>query len=179
MILSDGMGTGSRAAVDGTMTTGLAGKLIRAGFSFECVVKTVNSALMVKSKDESLSTLDIISIDLFNGEATFYKAGAAASLICRRGKTIRVERSSLPLGILRDVEFERVTGKIGDGDMLLMMSDGAMSIPPDELRRCLTECAENPPAEIAAAVTNLAKEYAPARSDDITVLAAVIRKKAS
>ncbi len=179
MILSDGMGTGSRAAVDGTMTTGLAGKLIRAGFSFECVVKTVNSALLVKSKDESLSTLDIISIDLFNGEATFYKAGAAASLICRRGKTIRVERSSLPLGILRDVEFERVSGKIGDGDLLLMMSDGAMGIPPDELRRCLSENAQKPPAEIASAVTALAKEYAPARSDDITVLAAVIRKKAS
>lgn len=177
MILSDGMGTGSRAAVDGAMTTGLAGKLIRAGFGFDCVVKTVNSALMVKSKDESLSTLDIVSIDLFKGEATFYKAGAAASLICRRGKTIRIERSSLPLGILRDVEFERVTGKLGDGDILLMMSDGAASIPQDALRKEIAACADKSPQEIAAAVAALAKNSsANGRTDDITVMAAVIRR---
>ena len=179
MILSDGMGTGSRAAVDGAMTTNLASKLIRAGFSFECVVKTVNSALMVKSKDESLSTLDIVSIDLFNSDATFYKAGAAASLLCRRGKTIRIERASLPLGILRDVEFERVTGKIGDGDLIIMMSDGAMVIPPDKLRQTLSDCADQPVQEIASAITALAKEESPTgKADDITVLAAVVHKRA-
>lgn len=178
MILSDGMGTGSRAAIDGKMTTGLAGKLIRAGFSFECVVKTVNSALMVKSKDESLSTLDIISVDLFAGEATFYKAGAAASLICRRGKTIRIERSSLPLGILRDVEFERVTGKIGNGDLLVMMSDGATAIPPDLLRRELSENFDRPVQEIASSIAALAKsESSPGKADDITVIAAVVHKR--
>lgn len=178
MILSDGMGTGSRAAVDGTMTTCLASKLIKAGFSFDCVVKTVNSALMVKSRDESLSTLDIVSIDLFRGEAAFYKAGAAVSLICRRGKVIRIERSSLPLGILRDVEFERVTGRIGDGDIIVMMSDGASSIPQDVLRKTLVNMSEKSPQEIATTIASLAKDESPTgRNDDITVIAAVVRRK--
>lgn len=178
MILSDGMGTGSRAAVDGKMTTCLAAKLIKAGFSFDCVIKTVNSALMVKSKDESLSTLDIVSIDLYNGSATFYKAGAAASLICRRGKVLRIERSSLPLGILRDVEFERVTGKIGNGDIIVMMSDGVSSVSQDKLRQKLFELADKPPQEISSTVAALAREESALnKTDDITVITAVVHRK--
>ena len=73
-----------------------------------------------------------VSIDLFNCDATFYKAGAAASLLCRRGKTIRIERASLPLGILRDVEFERVTGKIGDGKIFVMPVEQAYRIRTGE-----------------------------------------------
>ncbi|MBR1811532.1 MAG: SpoIIE family protein phosphatase [Clostridia bacterium] len=178
MILSDGMGTGSRAAVDGAMTTGLAGKLIRAGFSFEAAVKTVNSALMVKSKEESLATLDIVSVDLFKGEATFYKAGAAASLISRHGKMIRIERSSMPLGILRDIEFERVTGRLGDGDVILMMSDGAAEIPPDALRKKLSELSGSRADAIASEIAALAQAESPVgKADDITVIAAEIRRK--
>ncbi len=178
MILSDGMGTGSRAAVDGAMTANLAARLLRAGFGFDCVVKIVNSALMVKSKEESLATLDIICVDLFAGTAIFYKAGAAASLICRSGKVIRVDRASMPLGILRDVEFERATGKMNDGDLLLMMSDGAADLPRELLRERVSQLRDRKPEEIASALAVLAREEAPTgRADDVTVIAARVKKR--
>ncbi|MBQ6020251.1 MAG: SpoIIE family protein phosphatase [Clostridia bacterium] len=177
MILSDGMGTGSRAAVDGAMTVNLAARLLRAGFGFECAVKIVNSALMVKSREETLATLDIICVDLFEGTAAFYKAGAAASLICRTGRVIRVDRASMPLGILRDVDFERETGQMNDGDLLIMMSDGAADIPRELLRERLALLRDERAEDIAAGIASLAREEAPAgRADDITVIAAKVRK---
>ena len=55
MIVSDGMGSGGRAAVDSAMAGGAA-KLAKAGISFDCALRIVNSALLVKSGDESLAT---------------------------------------------------------------------------------------------------------------------------
>ena len=83
MIVSDGMGSGGRAAVDGAMAAGILAKLAKAGISFDCALRIVNSALLVKSGDESLATLDVARVDLFSGKAEFCKAGAAVSYVVR------------------------------------------------------------------------------------------------
>ena len=119
-VLSDGMGSGGRAAVDGAMAAGLTARLLRAGFGGDSVLRMVKSALMVKSNDESLATLDVLKDDLFNGRIESLKAGAAASLLCSKGRVSRLERSSLPIGILRDVTFEKQTDTLVEGDLLLL-----------------------------------------------------------
>lgn len=96
MIVSDGMGSGGRAAVDGAMAAGILAKLAKAGISFDCALRIVNSALLVKSGDESLATLDVARVDLFSGKAEFCKAGAAVSYVVRKGKIHRVDLPSLP-----------------------------------------------------------------------------------
>ena len=104
-VLSDGMGTGGRAAVDGAMTCAMAESLLKAGIGFDSMLETVNAALMAKSGDESLATLDLTCIDLFTGEAEFRKAGAACTLV-RRGRHAEViEASSVPVGIMPGVTF--------------------------------------------------------------------------
>lgn len=123
-VLSDGMGSGGRAAVDGAMAAGLASRLLKAGFGFESLLRLVNTALMAKSEDESLATLDIAAIDLFTGELELLKAGAGVSLLYSRGRVLRLDESSLPLGILRELTFARTALRLSDGDVLLMMSDG-------------------------------------------------------
>ena len=72
MILSDGMGTGGRAAVDGAMASGLMCRLIKAGFGYDCSLRILNSSMLFKSTDESLATVDIASIDLFTGRVELY-----------------------------------------------------------------------------------------------------------
>ena len=49
IVLSDGMGSGTAAAVDANMTVSLITKLIDAGVSYTAALKIVNSALLVKS----------------------------------------------------------------------------------------------------------------------------------
>ena len=46
--------------------------------------------MLVKSGDESLSTLDVVSVDLFTGHTDFMKAGAALSFIRKNGEMYRV-----------------------------------------------------------------------------------------
>ena len=75
IILSDGMGSGTAAAVDSNMTVSLLQKLIDAGVGYQAALKIVNSALLVKSGEESLSTIDITAVNLYTGQAWFYKAG--------------------------------------------------------------------------------------------------------
>ena len=66
-LVCDGMGTGGRAAVDGNMAASVMTRLLRAGLSADSCLQIVNSALMVKSEDESLSTVDVTSVDLYTG----------------------------------------------------------------------------------------------------------------
>ena len=124
VLLSDGMGTGSSAALDSSMAVTLMQKLVGGGFSFESAVKLVNSSLIMKSTDESMATLDGLCVNLYTGEAEFYKAGAAISLIRCDREIFAVEESSLPLGILREVSFAKTAVSLKAGDIVLLVSDG-------------------------------------------------------
>lgn len=124
VLLSDGMGTGSSAALDSRVAVSLMEKLLSGGFSFESSVKIVNSSLIMKSTDESMATMDGLRVNLYSGKADFYKAGAAISFIRRDREIFVVEESSLPLGILREVRFAKTDFTLNPGDIVLMVSDG-------------------------------------------------------
>ncbi len=124
VVLSDGMGTGGRAAVDSAITAGLTTELLKSGFGYESILRLVNTALIANSSDETLATLDIACINLFTGELELLKAGAGASLLLSKTRISRFEESSLPLGILHELNFARTRDRLSDGDILLMMSDG-------------------------------------------------------
>lgn len=175
-ILSDGMGSGGRAAVDSAMTAGLAERLIKAGFGFDCTLRLVNSAMLFKSTDESLATLDISCVDLFTGQTELLKAGAAPTLVRRNGRTGRAECHSLPAGILREVGFDRAVVTLKEGDILLMMSDGVCSDGTDWI------CAEVEAFDGGAKqltekiATSARRRRSDGHDDDITVFAAIIEK---
>ena len=127
-IISDGMGKGSRAALDGAMGAGLLSKLLSAGFGFDSSLKVVNSALLVKSHEESLATLDCVRVDLFSGKCEFYKAGAPRSYIVKDDRLTKCELTSMPAGILRGVEFAKRTTVLNTDDEIIMMSDGVTDV---------------------------------------------------
>ncbi len=133
-VLSDGMGRGNRAAVDSTMATSLFSRLIVSGFSFPCALRLVNSAMLIKGHEESLATLDILKVNLYNGHSVLYKAGASASLLLRNGKVGEIKKSALPIGLLRQAEFATAQGNLKDEDVIILMSDGATENSMDELK---------------------------------------------
>ncbi len=130
-VLSDGMGTGERAALDSLMTTGLAQTLLKAHLSVECTASLVNAALLLRSRQETVATLDIAVIDLYTGKVKIYKAGASFSVLFRQGDTAILEQQSLPLGILDDAEPACCEFTMQDGDTLFLMSDGVGGVHPD------------------------------------------------
>lgn len=173
LIISDGMGQGGRAAIDGAMGAGLLSRLLAAGFGFDSSLKVVNSALLVKSADESLATLDCACVDLFTGRVELYKAGAPATYIVKNGKITKCELSSLPAGILRSIEFAKRTAALGDGDTIVMASDGISA--PD--CRLLSNADEMSAAELADGILQSALEAAKGtREDDMSVIAARLHR---
>jgi stage II sporulation protein E len=172
-ILSDGMGKGEKAAIDGAMAATLFSRLIISGFSFPCALRLVNSAMLVKSHEESLATLDILKVNLYDGKSVIYKAGATVSLLYRNGKVSEIKKSAMPIGILRQAEFATVNGGLRNGDVMIMMSDGAADNSIEEIKRYITEngFSYDLPEKLCA----VAKTKNKSHSDDITV--AVIRIK--
>lgn len=178
MLLSDGMGTGGRAAVDSAMATGLMSRLIKSGFGFDCALKILNSSMLFKSADESLATMDIASIDLYNGNTEFFKAGAAPTVVRRLGRSGKAVSTSMPVGILSDVGFDKAGIKLHSGDILLLMSDGATNDGTDWIRDEIERFKDGSAKDLADRIC----EYAFSRrndghTDDITVMAAIINRQ--
>lgn len=177
LILSDGMGSGSHAALDSTMTCSIVHRLIKAGFGFESAFKLINLSFLVKSREESLATLDVCSIDLYTGEAEFIKAGAASSFVLRDKRVTKVESSSLPIGIIQGIGFDRYHIKLGAGDIVALVSDGALATGEDWLGSELQLLRDRPAEEIAKRLCSEAeRRRIDGHSDDVTVLVAKINK---
>lgn len=177
-VLSDGMGSGGRAAVDGAMASGLATRLIQAGFGKDSVLRMINSALMVKSGDESLATLDIVALDLYSGKVEFRKAGASPTFLCSMGRISRVEKTAMPVGILRDIRFECSEDILADGDILLMCSDGALACGVEWIENRLRDF-DADSGDLKALVeetAETARQMQKEHEDDITVLAIQVRR---
>jgi len=174
IIVADGMGTGFNAAIDSTMTTSLLERLLENGVGYEAALKLVNSALIIKSNDESLSTIDIASIDLYSGQCEFLKAGAAPTFIKKDGRAGFIESTSLPAGIITGVDFERTSLKLGAGDLILMVSDGVTATGTDWVKEEL-ENFNGTPKELCNKIVTTAKlRRNDCREDDITAVAALI-----
>ena len=171
VVVSDGMGSGGRAAVEGAMACGLFSRLLRGGFGCDSAVRIVNSALLIKSADESLSTLDCLRVNLYNGRTMFCKAGAAQSYHVREGVVNRVDLESLPLGILRETDLSRYALTAEEGDLFVMLSDG---VPTDQslwFESLLERYDGQEPEEFAAFLMQQAAQRRPAgEDDDITVI---------
>lgn len=172
-LISDGMGTGGRAAVDSNMTVSIMTKLLKAGLSENCALQVVNSALMVKSEDESLSTVDMVKLDLFSGETVLNKAGAPFTYIKKGGRLLKKTAKSLPVGILGDVKFANDRIKLRGGDVIVMVSDGATLKDEKWLEDIIKKFSENGAcSDLAKAVVNEAiKRRNDGHDDDITAVA--------
>ncbi|MBO7288713.1 MAG: SpoIIE family protein phosphatase, partial [Clostridia bacterium] len=128
IILSDGMGSGEKAKEQSRLATELLEKFLRAGFKSDTAVSLINSSLLLRSSKDIFSTVDLCSLNLCSAEALFIKLGAASSYIKTEGKISSITGTSLPAGILRDIEVEKHFLSVTDNSVILLMSDGIADI---------------------------------------------------
>ena len=136
-LIADGMGSGSRAALESSMACSLISKLIRAGSDGATALRLVNALLISKSTDEVFTTADMLRIDLFTGKADFFKAGAAQSFVRTGGTVSTVENSAFPLGIIPTAEPKPFSIRLSDGDSAALFSDGIPETSFPKLRELL------------------------------------------
>ena len=182
-VLSDGMGSGEKACTDSTMVVELMQKFLEAGFQMEVAIQMINSALLAGGENANMSTLDLCSLDLYNGECRFVKVGSACSYIKRQHLVDRISSGNLPLGIFQKPDTEAVGRTLMDGDYVIMVSDGILDalsqgIGEDMLSELIGGSSLENPGEMANAILNFCIHQCRGHiRDDMTVLVIGIWKK--
>lgn len=182
--LSDGMGSGQKAAIQSRTTINLLEQFMESGFDKDTAVKLINSILILKSSDDSFSTIDLSVIDLYSGEVEFVKTGAMPTFIKRVERVETIRTASLPAGILSNIEMELVHKNVESGDFIIMMTDGVMDAfnkgteSDRSMVEFLTEISSINPQKIADSI--LEKAYIACGEnpeDDMTVLVSKVWKR--
>ncbi len=127
-MLSDGMGTGSRAAAESRTALAMAKSLLSCGVSVHSMMNIVNLALNLRGSGEAGATLDVLKVDLYTGKAVLVKAGAGGSVVFNSKNFDRYEGESLPMGILKDVKYTSYEFGLTAGDTVVMATDGVGGI---------------------------------------------------
>jgi stage II sporulation protein E len=176
LILSDGMGSGPKAAAESQTAVRLVERLLTAGLGKDVVLQTLNSVLGLRSTEECFATLDLALVDPYTATAEFIKVGSCPTLL-KRGRTVTViNPGSPPLGILPVVTPAVVKKNLRSGDMLVMISDGVLECGDeraagiDWLLNYVKQSREEP-KELALSILALAERRAGGVRDDMTVLA--------
>ena len=174
IIIADGMGKGKAAAIDSAMTVTLVSKLIKSGFDYKNSVKMINSALLVKSDEESLSTVDAARIDLYTGRLSIMKAGAPLTIVVKEKRPIILESRSTPIGIVNDVDVKEEELFLSSGDMVVMMSDGVCENGYDYILEILKRENTLSVTEITERIITSCIEKSKGIMDDLTIVVAKI-----
>ncbi|WP_099469576.1 SpoIIE family protein phosphatase [Konateibacter massiliensis] len=180
LCLADGMGSGLNACSESEKVIELLEELTEAGFYKEAAIKMINSLLVVKMDEPLFTTADLCEINLYSGLCEFVKAGAAISFIKRKNWVEVVEASTLPAGLVYEMETSTVSKKLYDGDFVVMMTDGvidafAPASGEEMLKDIIEEIDSTNPREIASEILEHVLEYNNGGAgDDMTILVAGI-----
>lgn len=176
--LSDGMGSGRKACKDSEVVVDFVQTLLETGVPARQAVQLINSAVAAQSKEDNMSTLDLCSVDLYEGSGTFLKVGASASYI-KRGKAVeKVPAAALPLGAFGKADVQIMKKPLLDGDFIIMFTDGLVEDWPEGegeffITQLLERMTLSSPSEIANTLLQYAIERCQGRiRDDMTVLVA-------
>ena len=175
--LSDGMGHGAGAQEESKKTLELLSLCLEAGYSRSQAMSAVNGAMLSATGGEKFATVDLCVTNLWTGETVMNKLGACASFILQGQKMHTVEGAALPLGILEYALPMEHKFTLGEGDVLLLVSDGVTDAfsgqaeIPDLIKRNRNEI----PQQIADALLREAlMRQNGLPPDDMTVLCAKV-----
>lgn len=173
--ISDGMGTGHKAALESGVIVNLLGSFLDAGFDKAIAVKLVNSIMVMKSARDAFATVDMCIVDLYTGQIEFIKNGAEPSFIKHKEYTETVRAASLPIGIVPIGDIETFARTLENGSLVVMTSDGVTSTPDDPWIKELVEQIEIeiPPKELAQLILDEAvkrNKENNTENDDMTVI---------
>lgn len=176
MILSDGMGVGESANEESEVVIGLLEQFLEAGFSEQSAIKLINSILVLNSDFETVTTLDISSINLYTGMCNFIKIGASTTFVKRNGWIETIQSTNMPAGMFTEIDIDDSAKKLYDGDYVIMVSDGVLDClegieKEEELKDILLDMDVTNPQEMADTLLERVRERSNGKvRDDMTVL---------
>lgn len=173
IVLSDGMGSGKAAASQSKTAVTMLKQLLGAGFDWQSAVKIINSALLIKTDNECFATIDITILDLFDAEAEFIKTGANSTFIKHGKRVSQINSSTLPAGILKEVDVEKTSTRFFGGDYIIMLSDGVHGADDDWIKGYISSLGQLQAQAMADSIMEEAlRRKNNVINDDMTVITA-------
>ncbi len=163
-IVSDGMGTGPSASDVSVFASDTLSAMLLSSVSDNTAFYVLNR-LLRNGREERSVALDVFRFDLFHGEAMFIKSGAASSFVLRETSLFRVRSECAPLGLMRNIDAERVRVEVKEGDRIIMMSDGVLDAAEARIFEILSAAAKVSLKEAADAILEAALAGEGARDD--------------
>lgn len=184
MALADGMGSGDIAHRESEGAIELLENFLEAGFQSEVALRMINSALVLKSNIECYTTMDMALFNEQTGAVEFLKMGASTSFILRKGEIMTVHASSLPIGLLSQVDIMKSHKQLREGDVIIMVTDGmledrnALADSEETFKHFILEAESDSPEYLSKFLLSKAKNLmAGQEGDDMTILVAKVQKQ--
>lgn len=169
-LICDGMGSGRIAATAAQISAVFIEKMLGAGNRKSVTLKLLSNFIRGRA-DECHCTVDLLEVDLYSGSASFVKCGATPSYVLREGNIFKIDASSMPIGLTREINAEEIGMVLRAGDVILQTSDGVAGCLEDALwlPELLATLSSRSVQEIAGTIhaRTLAEKGC---SDDVTVL---------
>ncbi len=125
-LLCDGMGSGRDAYMTSEMCAEFMRRLLPVCKSKELSMCMLNNFIRAKGLECS-SSVDLLEIDLISGSSCLVKSGAAPSFIKRGSNVFRLHSRTAPIGIMKELDAEKLDFNLREGDIVIMISDGVAS----------------------------------------------------
>ena len=184
LAISDGMGSGANARRNSKIAISMLERLFSTGFDKETSINLINSAIMNANKEDMYATLDIEILDLYSGKMQILKNGACPTYIKRNKNVNIIKSTSLPTGIVSDINVDTYDTNLEDGDIVVICSDGIIESNKEYankelwLKYLLEEIQTDSPERISNIILREAidNDFGKAK-DDMTAIAFKVNKK--
>jgi stage II sporulation protein E len=173
-LVSDGMGSGEAASRTSRFAAEFLSEILNTSPAKSTALHILNHIIR-SSGSECSATVDLFEVDLYNGEALFFKCGAAASYVKRGGSIFRVRSESAPIGLMKTIDAERIRVEIKSGDLVIMISDGISQCLEDAawLLEFLNKSDMEELSDYAEKILHAAEEHSGIKDDRSVVVARV------
>ena len=179
-LISDGMGSGEDASMTSDVCTMFLEKMLAAGNRVEISLRMLDTYVRSKNAgtgDECSATVDLMELDLMDGRALFAKNGAAPTYVVRNGTVYKLNKSTLPIGILKDTPPNLLRFRTHPGDIVVMVSDG-VTLGNDECPWLMDLLSSPMPGNMDSLRRDIIKRALSAGSeDDLSAIAIRVEEK--
>lgn len=170
--LVDVSGKGESAGPRALLLCGALGGLLGA-VSPDRFLAAANQYLLRQEWEEGFATAIHLAVDLRTGDYEVRSAGHPPALLRRGGAWVPLESEGLFLGLMPDAEFTPVCGRLGEGEALMVYTDGVVEEPgldlDDGITRLATRAEAQMRIDLIGAAQRLVDELG-ARDDDRTMV---------